>query len=63
MNEEEQKTIILGNCEAVITLEEINLQKDYETINLKRQLLNMMRDLSLDECLKLVPNIIVSKKW
>lgn len=55
--EKEKKAIIIGNVEALINLEEKLVDAAYENINLKKEILNIMRNLSLEECLKLIKRI------
>lgn len=56
--EEELKAIIIDNAEAVISLEEKLVRVTYDNISKKRQILNMMRELPLEECIKYVKDII-----
>jgi len=58
MSEEELKAIIIDSVEAVISLEEKLVRVTYENINKKRQILNMMRELPLEECIKCMKDII-----
>ena len=58
MSEEELKAIIIDSAEAVISLEEKLVKVTYENINKKRQILNMMREMPLEECIKYVKDII-----
>uniref|UniRef100_A0A6M3M1Z4 Uncharacterized protein n=2 Tax=viral metagenome TaxID=1070528 RepID=A0A6M3M1Z4_9ZZZZ len=57
-SEEELKAIIIDSAEAVISLEEKLVNVTYDNINKKRQILNMMRELPLETCIKYVKDII-----